>query len=421
MRNETAEKGIIGCLLLEPTVSLHQCRQFKIGEDWFTNETTRKTWNLIQKIDNSEYITANTVLEESRKRKDEIPHDFLMNCIECAPVATNIGKWIYELRKSFIRRKISSIATMLQFETENPEKDPELLLAQTQEKLNRYNQFEDEHKSKDDVYAEIIQGWKAAKEKKGIGLPTSWRCLNEVLGGYRPGKLYVVASRPGGGKSTFMANEAFNLARDGHHVSIASLEMAETELRGRMLAGSSDKSSFWLDTGRYDFVDIENMIPTAREHATLPININDKYLNIDQLCSWMQYEALKNKSEWMAVDYLQLIPTSVKRYESRNVEVTNNINRLAEMAKGLNIPILILSQLSRLSEQERRPPDLHDLRDSGAIEQAAYAVMFVNHVVEKIDDDLKNEQSEFIIAKHRGGPTGNRKIVFQRNRQRFTE
>jgi replicative DNA helicase len=419
MSSFVAEKGMIGCLLIEPVVCYQQAMKAGVKEDWFADPHSRKTWNLIQKM-KREMVTTMTVNEESVKRNDEIPMAFLNECLESAPIATYMPIWIIDVRGTYLRRMIKQTAVMLGVDADDPEKDPNALLAETQTLLHNASAAVEENKSTAEVYGEIIDNWHAAQDKKGVGLPTGWNELTKVIGGYRPGKVYILASRPGGGKSTFMANEAFNLAYNSKKVSIASIEMEEHELRGRMLATSADKSSFCLDTGAYDRVEIENIRPTAGAHAEMPIRINDKYMTIDQLCAWAQFEVIKHKAEFIAVDYLQLIPGGGKRFESRNVEVTNNMNKLCELAKTLNVPMLVLSQLSRNSAHEDRKPDLHDLRDSGAIEQGAHCVIFINHNKEMIGE-IENENSLFIVAKNRGGPVGQIKIRFERNRQRFTE
>lgn len=418
-QNHTAECGLIGCILLEPIVCLHECSNYGINGEWFTKEDCLKAWNIMGSMDWA-YINSYTVLEESRNRGKEIPLIFLSECVDCAPVAENIEKWIYVLRQCLIRRRITQTGRVLLSEAENIEKEPEQLLTETQTRLGEISRTKEKEVDKKEVYGQIILGWKNAREKKGVGLPTSLTGLNEIIGGYRPGKVYVLASRPGWGKSTMMAQEAFNLAKNGHSVSISSLEMSEHELRGRVLASESDLSSFSLDTGFYDHVKINEMKPLADEHAMLKLRINDRIMDIESLCSWGQFEVLKYKAEFLAIDYLQLI-AGKRKFESRNVEVSNYMIKICELAKSTDVPVMILSQLSRNSEHQNRAPELHDLRDSGSIEQGAYAVIFINH--EKIKNEIgeDDEKSELIIAKNRGGPNGNVRVKFERNRQKFLE
>ena len=423
MNNQTAEQGMIGCLLLDPVVCWYAAENAGVNENWLTDELCRKAWKLIGSMD-KQLVNSLMVLEESRKRKDEIPLDFLDGCIDRAPEPNNIGRWIYELRGCFIRRNIKRESMRMAIDADDADKNPEALLAEVQTSLYNTAAVEDKQPNPTEVYNEIISNWKAAKERGGIGLPTSWKSLTSIVGGYRPGKVYILASRPGGGKSTFMGNEAFNLASMDVPVSIASLEMSEGELRGRMLATAAELSSYSLDTGYYDNVEIESMTTIGEEHAKLPIRINDNIVNIDQLCSWAQFEAIKYKAQIIIVDYLQLIASN-KRFESRNVEVGNFMSRLCSIAKIMNIPVLVLSQLSRNSEHEGRAPELRDLRDSGSIEQGAYGVVFINHTTDDSDEDSDEdnavEVSELIVAKNRGGPNGQFKIKFERNRQRFVE
>lgn len=416
MNNPTAEQGLIGCLLIEPVVCHQQAINAGVNESWFTTEYCQKAWKIITAMD-KRLVNAQMVLEESRKRKDELPIEFLGECMDKSPDINHISQWIAELRQCLIRRSIKRASMRMAIEADDAEKDPEQLLAETQSRLHSTITEIDSQPDPQEVYREVIAGWVRAKEGGTAGLRTPWGRLNELIGGFRPGKVYIIASRPGGGKSTMAVNIADHLSSNGNMVSIASLEMGESELRGRMLATAANYSSYGLDTGFYDHVQIENLKPIAEQQAKYPLHINDSVMNIDKLCAWAQYEIIKYESRLIIIDYLQLI-ASAKRYESRNVEISAFMNRLCDVAKTMNVPLILLSQLSRSSSHEERTPELHDLRDSGSIEQGAYAVIFIHH---SRDENNNTETSEFIVAKNRGGPTGSKPVTFERNRQRFIE
>lgn len=416
MTNRTAEMGLIGCILLDPVVNWQQAANAGVNGEWFFDEQCLKAWGIFASMDRR-LINTQMVLEESRRRDDNIAQTFLNECIDTAPEPLNIVVWLELLRNCLIRRRIKQASIIISSQSEDAEKEPAELLAEVQARLHETIAGVQNDKSRAEVYDEIIDGWISARDRGGIGIKTSWPSMNALIGGYRNGKVYIVAARPGGGKSTLVSNEAVNCAKQGIPVSIASIEMAETEMRGRILASESELSSYSLDTGFYDMVDIDKMRPLALEHAELPIRINDKNMTIDQLCAWIQFEVLKYKAQLVIVDYLQII-TGNRRHESRNMEVTSYMTKICEVAKSLDVPIIVLSQLSRSSEHEGRAPELHDLRDSGSIEQGAYAVIFIHHdTVEESGEEV----SRLIVAKNRGGPGGSVKIKFERNRQRFVE
>lgn len=421
MTSGETERRFLGCLLIEPVMTFHVAQKAGVNADWFADALCRNAWELISKM-RIELVDALSVSNESQKRGiDGLDVVFLSNCVAESPSATYAQHWILEIRREYLRRKIKQISMIASQSADDPDVDPDNLVAETQMMLTTAVSDVEESKSVDKVYDDIISKWELSGKSKSVGLPTVWPGLQKHIGGYRPGKVYIFGARPGAGKSTFMMNEAYNLASLGHRVSIASLEMDEGDLRGRILATDADKSAFGLDTGMYINCDYQELRRLGKEHAKVPLRINDDaHMPIEKLVAWMNFEAIKHKSEFIAIDYLQIISGSGKRNESRNMEVTGHMAKICRAAKSIAVPTLLLSQLSRKSPHEKRPPDLHDLRDSGSIEQDAYAVIFIHHGEDAADGETF-EKSEFIVAKNRGGPTGAVPVSFVRNRQKFVE
>lgn len=419
MNNPEIERGFIGCLLLKPVMSCFYASKANVNDEWFTDDLCLKAWKLASGM-TKETINTVSIMGEARRRNVEIDMNFLSSCLDSSPTPDYIGHWIGEMRKAFLRRKIKQISALSSLNADDPDKDPDEMVAEYQMMLHNAASEIESIKPIDQIYVHIVDKWESSKDHKAVGLPSSWPALQSIIGGYRPGKVYIFGARPGAGKSTFMMNECFNLSMLGHPVSIASIEMDESELRGRILATYCDKSAFGLDTGYYHGCDFSDIREAGSEHATLPIRINDDgNMTIEKLIAWGQFEAIKHKAEFIAIDYLQIISSSGKR-ESRNLEVAGFMGKIRQLAKSTNVPVLLLSQLSRSQPRDKRAPDLHDLRDSGSIEQDAYAVMFIHHDKDEVDGQ-EIEDSEFIIAKNRGGPTGSVKVRFERNRQKFME
>lgn len=420
MTSGETERRFIGCMLVDPVMTLHIAKKHGVNSDWFTDSLCRNAWDLVNKM-KIELVDALSLANEARKRNiDELDTVFLSNCVAESPTPTYAQHWVMEMRRDYLRRKIKQISMISSQSADDPDVDPDILAAETQMMLNNAVSDVEESKSIEQIYEKIISKWESSNVSKSVGLPTVWPGLQKYIGGYRRGKVYIFGARPGAGKSTFMMNEAYNLSRLGHHVSIASLEMDESELRGRILATDADKSSFGLDTGMYSNCDYQELRLLGKKHAKVPLRINDNAnMTIDKLVAWMNYEVIKHHAEFIAIDYLQIIAGSGKR-ESRNMEITGYMAKICSAAKSISVPTLVLSQLSRSSPHEKRPPDLHDLRDSGSIEQDAYAVIFIHHGIDECDEE-SFEKSEFIVAKNRGGPTGVVPVSFVRNRQKFIE
>lgn len=410
-----SEKGLIGCLLLSPVVCFHQAQRAGVTENWFCCPDMRTAWQMISAMDR-ERVNTMTVAEEAGKRGKKLDPILLDDCVQAAPIPQYLPHWIKELRQLFLRREIKRLSGLAVFESDDADIEPDEVIARMQTALHDATADAEIEKQPAEIYRDIITTWKSAKENKSVGLPSCWQGLNKLIGGYRPGQVYIVAARPAKGKTTFMTNEMLNLALAGHRVSVASIEMSEHQLRAKMLATDIGRSEFLLDTGYYDYMDVDGIESSAAKHAELPIRINDQYMTAEKLYAWGQFEAIKHGAQMIAIDYLQLISTG-RKSESRNMEMTNIMQKLCELGKSTKVPIMVLSQLSRSSEHEKRAPNLHDLRDSGSIEQAAYCVIFIHHV--ESEDGI--ESSQFIVSKNRGGPTGIAPVVFKRDRQQFIE
>lgn len=419
--SEQIERAVLGCILLEPVRVLHLCREAGVSREWFTDYKTAQIWTTIDGMaDQADRIDLVTVGARLRASDPALPITDPDDCVDAASTPQFAEHYLDELRGYHLRRAIIRQAHILADEAATGEQEPDSILASAQQRLMALAPGDQRKASPLAVYRQTLEAWRAARSTGAKGIPSRWPRLNRLLGGYVPGKIYVIAARPGAGKSTFLTNEVLHLARAGHAVSVASLEMSEGELRGRMLCESSDISSFRMDSGNGnegDFLRLENRV---QEHAGFPVCIDDRGKTIEQLTAWATSEVIGHKAALVGVDYLQIINSS-KRHESRNAEVSAWMNVLRDCAKRLNVPMLLLSQLSRESARDGRRPELQDLRDSGSIEQNAYGVIFIHHEKSVDADGSEAEQSQFIVAKNRGGPTGIVAIAFERERQRFTE
>ncbi|MFA5585444.1 MAG: replicative DNA helicase [Saccharofermentanales bacterium] len=241
-----------------------------------------------------------------------------------------------------------------------------------------------------------------------IGYPS----LNRVLGGLRKGGLYVLASRPGVGKSALSLNIAHNAAflRDAV-VAIFSLEMSKEEVATRLLSSKTQLSFHQLET--LDAKDKEAWKIIGDGLGQLygvPIYIDDRssinVVEIHARCRQLQLQ--KQKLDLVVVDYLQLMGTasSRSRAENRQQQIAEISRMLKIMARDLEVPVLALSQLSREVDRAGRRPRLADLRESGAIEQDADVVMFLhdpNRQEEEAAYMQESSEIDLIIEKNRQG------------------
>jgi replicative DNA helicase len=239
-----------------------------------------------------------------------------------------------------------------------------------------------------------------------IGVPTGYGQIDFPTSGLQQSDLIIIAARPSMGKTALSLNIAVNAAKHGHPVAFFSIEMSKHQLVTRLLALESGVNALRIRTGNLNHHDFLKINIAAGKLNDLPIYIDDSAglsdLEIRRRARRMRKQ---NGIELCCIDYLGLV--SGDKQWGRVEEVSGITRMLKLMAKELDIPVVLLSQLSRACEQRAdKRPILSDLRDSGAIEQDADVVLFLYR------DEVYNENSkdrgiaEVHIAKQRQGPAG---------------
>ena len=250
-----------------------------------------------------------------------------------------------------------------------------------------------------------------------IRLP--WKALDEMLGGFRPGQLIVLAARPAAGKSAMAAQIATRAAEERKAAALFSLEMAASEVLQRVACGRATVDSARARCVRLNAGERSNLLTAASGVAELPLFLDDQTgATVPSLTASVR--ALRGKADvrLIVIDYLQLM-TATGRAENRNVEVGAISRGLKRFALEAQVPILALSQLTRDPERQSRRPNLSDLRDSGSIEQDADVVLFLHGSDHEQRGD--NREVQVLVAKNRGGPTGRVSLVFEARYTRFAE
>ena len=249
--------------------------------------------------------------------------------------------------------------------------------------------------------------------------------LDKLTAGFQNSDLIVIAGRPGMGKTSFALNIAENCAiNDKVPVAVFSLEMSKEQLVQRMLSSQARVNLQKLRSGYLSDSDWAPLTTAVGKLYEAPIYIDDTpYQSAIELRAkarrWKKDLGLK----LIIIDYLQLMKGRADTH-SREQEISEISRSLKGLAKELDLPILALSQLSRKTEQrEGNRPQLSDLRESGAIEQDADVVMFVNRpALFKKRDELTIEElneAEIIVAKQRNGPTDDIPLTFINEYARF--
>lgn len=281
----------------------------------------------------------------------------------------------------------------------------------------------------DSIFKTTMNNMLELKHGKGLKdiVKTGFPRLDHMLGGLRPGTLNILAARPGMGKTALAINIAVNVAElTNKNVNIFSLEMSKSEIASRILAQKSSVTSRDIQTAN---ISDEKQIELGKvcfQLGKMPIYINDSAaMNPAAMMSACKLLKSRQQLGLVIVDYLQLMSIPNKSANaSRQTEVAEISRGLKVLAKELEVPIIALSQLSRGTEgREEHTPQLSDLRDSGAIEQDADSVWFIerDNYYNKEGDAPDKQGGRIIVAKNRHGQTGNVYVRWIGSKTLFTE
>ncbi len=265
----------------------------------------------------------------------------------------------------------------------------------------------------------------AAKSRGGtmVGVPTGFAELDELTNGLHGGQLIVVAARPAVGKSTL----GLDIARSAsirHKLPsiIFSLEMGRSEIAMRLLSAEASVPMHHMRKGTVDDRDWRNMAATMGRVNDAPLYIDDSP-NMTLVEIRAKCRRLKQRAglKLVVIDYLQLM-TSGKRVESRQQEVSEFSRALKLLAKELEVPVIAISQLNRGPEQRTdKKPMISDLRESGSIEQDADMVILLHRDDVYDPTGPRQGEADFIVAKHRNGPTRTIAVAFHGMYSRFAD
>ena len=247
-----------------------------------------------------------------------------------------------------------------------------------------------------------------------VGITTGFRDLDKFTNGFNNSRLYILAARPGMGKTSIAVYFAINAAMKGKSVMFFSLEMSKKELSDKLILSmcNVDKSRF--DGGYIDKSEANEAADAARAICKWNFTIDD---TAGMSMSGIKAKAKEHKEMGMCdivfIDYLQLCEEKGIKGRTREQEVSAMSREAKMLAKDLDIPVILLSQLSRkVEERKGNEPQLSDLRDSGAIEQDADCVLFI-YRENYYDNTIKQNYGEFFIEKNRQGRCT--KVQFQHN------
>jgi len=354
--------------------------------------------------------------------------DYLMALVEGVPNAANAPEYARTIQEKFVLRniiqtcqKIVHTATNVTEDVDQVRDEAEKALFQALAKGEKAS-----IRTMTDILHETFQQIQDIHDRKSrlLGLSTGFYEIDDLLSGLQPGQLYIVAGRPSMGKTSFALNILENVAlREQKPVLLFSLEMASQQIAQGMLCSHARVDSSLLRSGRVSEEEFQKLVMAAGAFHEAKIFIDDSAdLSALELRTRARRMKARENIELVVVDYLQKMHAKQgnKAPESRQLEISMISSNLKSLAKELNVPVIALAQLNRAAEgREDRKPMLSDLRESGAIEQDADAVMCLYREEYYKPDTEKKGVAEVLLLKNRTGPVGNVDMAFIKHYTRF--
>lgn len=430
-----AEEHVIACCLLDGNDTIARCLEARLAAESFYFPANRLLFEIILELYAKGAAVMIEVLAEELKTRRQLEavggFAYLMQVTGKIPTTAHAGYFIEKVREKHLLRELIKAATgaVEQAYTftggleEFVDKVETELFKVTQDRVSdSAKEIKDSIKDANTVIAKLLM-------KKGelTGVSSGFKDLDAMTFGFQRQEMIVIAARPSMGKTSFALNiaEAAALPKgkaEPAPVLIFSLEMSASQLALRMLCARSRVNMKLLRDGLVsrDGHEVNALGQAAEEFKKAPILVDDSSnLTIMEMRAKARRIYARRKLGMIIVDYLQLCSGSDSR-APREQQVAEVSRGLKAMAKELDVPVLVLSQLNRSSEKENRTPRLSDLRESGSIEQDADVVLMLSRPK---DADEKFQTAagaaDLIVAKQRNGPVGDLKLTFLQEITRF--
>ena len=431
--NIEAEQSVLGSMFLSKT-ALEKSLENLTG-DMFYIDSHNKIFETIRELYDEnipiDITTVTTRLKDKKWLKKIGDVEYLTEVINSVPSARNINEYVKIVdERATLRRLIDEALNIANegYDTSNNFND---VLDNAEKKIFNIakNRKSSEFRKIQDVLYKTQQDLEKLSKNKGdiTGIATGFYDIDKVTSGLHANELIILAARPAMGKTALALNIATNVAMNKQTVAIFNLEMGAEQLATRMLSSVGQIEGHKLKTGRLEHTDWKRLNEAISRLGESKMYIDDTPgMTISEIRAKCRRLASSDHGlSMIIIDYLQLIQGSATYSGNRQQEVAEISRSLKTLAMELNVPIIALSQLSRTAEtrgKEDRRPILSDLRESGSIEQDADIVAFLyreDYYDPTVAIDENTSKSEFIIAKHRNGPTCTIDLIFKRNTSTF--
>ena len=430
--NNETEQSVLGCVLLDNNAGISVFGN--LAEDDFYSPTHKIIFaamkGLFDKNKPVDLVTTSSALTGTGKLENAGGIDYLTTLADIVPSSANLRHYIDLLKRDSTLRKLITVGN--QIVTNSLGTDNAHVALADAEKLIFGISREGERKDltlMSDELPEVLERFDTISRDPTAmrGLKTGFYSLDDITNGLQKSNLIIIAARPGEGKTSLGLNIVTNAAiKSKAKCAVFSLEMSKQELTTRALCSVACVDIAKAQRGEMNPTEIARIFAANKELADADIYIDDNSVitPAEIMSKCMRLKRERGALDLVMVDYLGLMSGSAGRRESRQVEVADNSRFMKILAKELEVPVILVSQLNRGVEKrgfdkstgEDAQPVLSDLRESGAIEQDADIVMFIHNKNKSKEDqegefsDTEKRERDLIIAKHRNGRQGTFKL-----------
>lgn len=424
-----AEQSVLGAMLLSKDAIADVVETIR-ADDFYRPAHTTIYDVILDLYGRGEPADAVTVASELTKLGESSRvggPSYLHTLVSMVPTAANANYYARIVREQAILRRLVTAGTRIVHMGYSGQGEVDDVVDRAQAEVYEVT----ERRTTEDYapLSDIMQGTlneiEAISNRDGemVGVPTGFSELDALTNGLHAGQLIILAARPALGKSTLGLDICRNASiKHGITSVIFSLEMARNEIVMRLLSAEAQVSLQHMRSGQMtesDWAKLANKMGVVSE---APLFIDDSpnmtLMEIRAKCRRLKQ---RHNLKLVVVDYLQLM-TSGKRVESRQQEVSDFSRSLKLLAKELEVPVIAISQLNRGPEQRQdKRPMLSDLRESGSLEQDADMVVLLHREDFYERESPRAGEADFIVAKHRNGPTANLTVAFQGHYSRFVD
>jgi replicative DNA helicase len=425
--NLEAEQSILGAVLVD-SGCLTAVMDYVRPESFYRQENARIFEIMIRLFVAGQVIDHITILEQvlgERVFENEADAKiYLANLVQILPSTANVEAYARIVREKHYVRSLIMAAQEIIVNSRDGAADAQLLLDLAEQKIFEIREGRETSRLHriDSILVGIydkLQRLSGEDRDSYTGVPSGFSGVDRIITGLNRSDLILVAARPGMGKSAFARNIATHVAAKTKKKTVFfSLEMSNEQLVERVLSGDALVRGDKMRTGELDSHDWVRIAYSARNLAAMPLYFDDTAgITVPEIKARLR--RVKDLGV-VFIDYLQLMG-SASRSENRVQVVSEMTRSLKIMAKDLNVPVIVLSQLNRGPESRTdKRPLLSDLRESGSVEQDADIVMFLYRDAYYNRDSEEQNVAECIVAKNRHGETGIVKMAWDGEHTKFS-